>query len=86
MSISFQAVDGDTLDFNNGLATRLLTAIGYDVTEETAGSMSIEAAKKGIAEARSWQRIKKEDMKYFEMLEDLIDELADLEYRELVWS
>jgi hypothetical protein len=43
MSVSFQGVRAkgskfpETLDLNNGLASRILRAMGYAVTEETSG-------------------------------------------------
>lgn len=52
MTVSFRYPDDGTLDLSNGAASRLLTLIGYKVTEETSGEMEITAAEEGIGKAR----------------------------------
>lgn len=63
MSASF-----GNLDVNNGLASRLLRAIGYSVSEESSGSMRIGDMLVGIQAAKV--TLAPEDLKYLEWLED----------------
>lgn len=51
MSVSFHGLTS-SLDINNGLASRLLTAMEYKVGESSDGKMTIAVARKGIRKAR----------------------------------
>lgn len=89
MSVSFQGVRAkgskypETLNLNNGLASRILRAMGYAVTEETSGEMSIEQAQKGIVAAR--QTLPDEDLEYLDMLDDIVRDLAKARKKKLCW-
>lgn len=90
MSVSFQGPKAPgkafpaTLDLNNGLASRLLRAMGYKVGEETAGEMPIKKAKKGISDAR--ETIKDvEDLKYLWYLSEMVDDLIQAGDKKLIW-
>lgn len=79
MSVTFEG----ELDVSNGLASRLLRAIGYPVGEDSDGSMPIKEALEGIQRAKGTMG---EDEKYLGYLEELVTSLqadgADL----LSWS
>lgn len=70
MSISF----GD-LNVSNGMASKLLRAIGYPVSEESSGSMKIDTMLAGIAAAKS--TLGDEDLKYLGWLEDEVRAAKD---------
>lgn len=83
MSVSFQGIKGRTLDLNNGLASRLLDAIGYGVGEATHGQMPIQRALEGIERAK--KSVAEEDAKYLVWLGELAQGVADAKGRTLTW-
>jgi len=83
MSVSFIGDGIYTLDLSNGLASRLLRAMGYVVTEETCGSMSIPSAEAGILLARLTLSL--DDIEYLDYLEELVKELKVSGRTELTW-
>ena len=84
MSVSF---NGD-LDLNNGLASRILVAIGYAKSENnivyTHGEMSLAAAKEGIERAKS--SVSTEDRHYLDMLAQVVRDLETSGRDMLTWS
>jgi len=82
MSVSFESPTG-TLDLNNGLAGRLLQAIGYKVGESNAGGMGIEAALAGIARAKG--TLDPVDEVYLVYLEEVVREVKDSGGDTLTW-
>jgi len=84
MSVSFIGEDSYSLDLNVGLASRILRAIGYNVTEETCGSMIIPSAEAGILLARL--TLNTDDIKYLDYLEELVKELKAAGRSELTWQ
>jgi len=62
MSVSFRG-----LGLNNGLASRLLGAIGYPVGESSAGSMRVDEMLTGIETAKG--KVTPDDAPYLTMLE-----------------
>lgn len=84
MSVSFIGDGAYTLDLNNGLASRLLRAMGYEVTEETSGSMSIFAAEAGILQAK--KILAEDDLEYLTYLSELVQELKVTGRTELTWQ
>lgn len=89
MSISFRGVRAkgskypETLDLNNGLASRILTAMGYPFTGESSGEMPVGQAQKGLATAR--QILPDEDLEYLDMLDDIVRDLAKARKKKLCW-
>lgn len=89
MSRSFQGVKPrgskypETLDLNNGLSTRILVAMGYNVTEETSGEMPLDKAQAGILKARNV--LEDEDLEYLDMLDELVRELVKARKKKLTW-
>jgi len=71
MSVQF----GNGLDLNNGLASRLLRAIGYNVSESSAGYMPLNQALTGVQEAKS--TVSKDDLEYLMLLEEEILQLKE---------
>lgn len=65
MSVSFRG-----LGLNNGLASRLLGAIGYPVGESSAGSMRVDEMLTGIEAAKS--KVTSDDAPYLRMLEKVV--------------
>lgn len=80
MSVSF---NGD-LDLNNGLASRLLRAMGYKVTEDSNGEMPLAAAKEGIERARA--TVSSEDRPYLDMLAQVVQDVEASGSDTLTWS
>lgn len=89
MSRSFFGVGDYSLDLSNGLSFRLLRALGYSVTEESSGKMSIEVAKKAIAEVwrdSTYKGLSQDDLRYLRWLEEVVDDLDEAGSTLLTWS
>lgn len=84
MSMSF---NGD-LDLNNGLASRILVAIGYAKSENdivyTHGEMPLAAAKDGIERAKT--TVSAEDRPYLDMLAQVVQDVEASGSDVLTWS
>lgn len=89
MSVSFQGTKRrgkrfpETLDVTNGLASRLLHAMGYPVGEETAGTMPLKAAIAGIENAKAV--VSAEDRVFLDHLAEVCADLKRARRTELVW-
>lgn len=83
MSVSFFGTNGHTLDVNNGLASRLLSALNLP-SNGTAGSADLSTAKERFKEARS--KLSGEDLEYLDDLERQVDNLLKAGETTLEWS
>lgn len=84
MSVSFHGVGENSLDLNNGLATRLLVALGHDPGMDSAGSMSLAGIRDKMEAA--FPLLDSQDLEYLEMLRDIIEELKEAGHTTLTWS
>ena len=84
MTVSFPEVNGDIhLHVNNGLASRLLRAMGYRVSEASDGSMPVVAAKWNITQAMDG--MSEEDRPYAESMVEILDEYEEAGKETIEW-
>ena len=84
MSMQFWTASGEeTLDLNNGLASRILVAMGLPSPEVTHGSMPVAEAKSRLAAVSG---LSDDDMGYVEALREIVEELESEGKDLLEWS
>lgn len=81
MSVSFQG-HNDSLNLNNGLASRLLAAMDLPINS-TAGETDISTMPGRITTAKT--KVSGEDLPYLQKLEDLVTDLTEAGATKLEW-
>jgi hypothetical protein len=90
MSVSFTGIKKRgmkyprSLDLNNGLAGRILQAMGLPPCEETAGKMPLKEAIAGVEKAKG--TLAADDLQYLDELSAICQDLKKARRTELTWG